>query len=303
MHNSRSDAAGPRGRRAILLAAMVSAILCGTSPASANGWLGTLRDDVRTSDPAPPPKKKKKKDGDTHFHFTYNDCDCDDCDDDGGLSELAFWFGAYTITSPIWGPCAAVGDDYSVEYTFPRFPYGGGRPGYMRIPVDAEPGRRFAGRLRVDYADNFDDLERIGGRLLLSTSTRFGLDTGMSRFEESLHGGAYDHLWLGNLNVVYRFAQSPRSQWRIGLGMNWLDDPIDTDYGFNFTYGFDFFPRRPWVFSTEIDWGTLGHAELFHFRTTAGAILGPVESYVGYEYWDIDRAQSNALLAGVRVWF
>ena len=24
---------------------------------------------------------------------------------------------------------------------------------------------------------------------------------------------------------------------------------------------------------TEIDWGTLGSAELFHFRTTAGAVL------------------------------
>ena len=61
---------------------------------------------------------------------------------------------------------------------------------------------------------------------------------------------------------MFRFAQSPRSQWRAGIGFNWLDDPIDTNFGFNFTYGFDLFPRRPWVLSTELDWGTLGEAEL-----------------------------------------
>jgi hypothetical protein len=48
---------------------------------------------------------------------------------------------------------------------------------------------------------------------------------------------------------------------RTGLGFNWLDDPIDTNFGFNFTYGADLFPRRPWVLSATIDWGTLGEAE------------------------------------------
>jgi len=276
------------------------------SGASGDGWLDDIREDVRDPGPdsTPPPKKKKKKrhDDGSHFHFHFHDCDDDD-DEDSGLYDIVGWFAAYCITSPIWGPHCAVGDDLSVEGFFPRFPYEGHWPGYMRIGVPSTAGRRFAGRFRVDYADNFDDLERIGGHLLVSTSSRLGLDTELSRFEESLHGGAHDQLWLGDCNVVFRFAQSPRSQWRAGIGFNWLDDPIDTNFGFNFTYAFDFFPRRPWVLSTELDWGTLGEAELFHFRSTAGVVLWSLESYVGYEYWDIDRSQTSALVAGVQMWF
>ncbi len=90
---------------------------------------------------------------------------------------------------------------------------------------------------------------------------------------------------------------------RAGLGANWLNDSTRTDLGFNFTYGGDFFPRKPWVLSAAIDWGTLGHAGLFRFRTTAGVILNRFEGYVGYEYLDIGSTQDNFLIGGVRVWF
>ena len=92
-------------------------------------------------------------------------------------------------------------------------------------------------------------------------------------------------------------------QWRTGFGFNWLDDPVDTDFGFNFTYGADWYPARPWVLSATLDWGTLGHAELFRFHTTAGVLVNRVETYIGYKYLDIDRTQTNSLLAGVRIWF
>jgi hypothetical protein len=74
----------------------------------------------------------------------------------------------------------------------------------------------------------------------------------------------------GNVFELSRIGPSERAQFRAGLGMNWLDDPIDTDLGFNFTYGADFFPGRPWILSATLDWGTLGSAELFRFRTSVG---------------------------------
>ena len=125
----------------------------------------------------------------------------------------------------------------------------------------------------------------------------------MSFLEEDLPGNRYDELWVGDCNLIFRFAQSPHMQWRTGLGLNWLDDPIGTDFGFNFTYGVDWFPRKPWVVSAELDWGTLGRAELFHFRTTVGAVIHGMEAYTGYEYYDVDRTQINALIGGVRLWF
>ena len=70
-----------------------------------------------------------------------------------------------------------------------------------------------------------------------------------------------------------------------------------------FTYGADLFVRRPWVVSATIDWGTLGEAELFRFRTTGGVVVHGVEVYTGYEYLDIDSTQMNGVMGGVRIWF
>ena len=76
-----------------------------------------------------------------------------------------------------------------------------------------------------------------------------------------------------------------------------------SDLGFNFTYGGDFFPHKPWVISGGIDWGTLGDAGLFRFRTTTGIILRSFETYVGYEYSDIGSTQNHFFISGVRIWF
>ena len=129
------------------------------------------------------------------------------------------------------------------------------------------------------------------------------MDSSFQYLRERLPSGDYDHLTLGDCNVVYRFAQHPNAQMRMGIGANWLKDNTRTDLGFNSTYGGDFFPRKPWVISAAIDWGTLGHARLFRFRTTAGVIVNRFETYAGYEYLDIGTTQSNALIAGVRIWF
>ncbi len=81
------------------------------------------------------------------------------------------------------------------------------------------------------------------------------------------------------------------------------DDPAETNFGFNFTYGVDFFPVRPWVLSSTVDWGTLGRSGLFRFQATAGAVVHRVETYAGYEYLDLGSTQVNSLIGGVRIWF
>ena len=88
-----------------------------------------------------------------------------------------------------------------------------------------------------------------------------------------------------------------------GLGINWLNDPSQTDLGFNFAYGIDLFPVKPLIISTVMDAGTLGHAGLFRFRTTAGVAYKRMEYYTGYEYTDIGRTHWNGLIGGVRLWF
>ncbi len=280
------------------LAAVFLLAALSVSTAAGQGQLQDARNSVRT--PRPPSSTPK-------FKFADNDDDhCHDCDDDNELETELFFLGVHltgmAVTSPFWAPHTSIDEGFETEFLFSRFPYEQG-PGYMQIAPYLKSPRRWSARLRTDYADNFDVMERIGGHLLLSTSSRWGLDTQMDYLREEFPNGTHDELWIGDCNVVFRFAQSDNMQWRTGIGMNWLDDPIQTDYGFNFTYGMDYFPGRPWVISSTLDWGTLGHTSLFRFRSTAGVIVRRFETYAGYEYLDIGQTQTSSLIAGVRVWF
>ncbi len=290
-----------------IMACLIVAL--GASSLMAQGRLSTVRDDVRRTPPTSSSHSKPEDD--------------DHCDGDSIFGEMFGKLLFHGLTSPFWGPAAVAQADFVSTAYFPRFPYQetGGyivsaswakragdsfRREHRPDPFDGylwptEP-RRWGARVRFDYGDNFDGLERVGGHLLMSTSSRFGLDTEMNYLRETFPGGE-DRLWIGDCNVIYRFAQSERMQWRAGVGFNWLDDPLETNYGFNFTYGADFFPHKPWVLSATLDWGSLGRAELFRFRSTVGVLVFGMEAYTGYEYLDVDNTQINSLIGGVRIWF
>jgi len=214
--------------------------------------------------------------------------------------------GGVCVTSPIWAPIGALGDHYEAALYFPWFPYDN-TAGHMIECPSSSPGRPWSGRFNIDYLEPFNDLIGINGRLLLSTGSRFGLDAQASHFEERRPAGRIDTLWVGDCNLVFRFAQAEKAQFRAGLGFNWLDCPDpwqrQADFGFNFTYGADFFPFKPLVLSADFDAGTLGRAGLFRFRTTGGILLNRIEAYTGYEYLDIGRGSMNLLVVGLRAWF
>ena len=133
--------------------------------------------------------------------------------------------------------------------------------------------------VRGEYADDFDSLTRYGGRVLWESRNRFGLDTSLDYYREALANDSHDDLWTGDANVVFRFAQSEYLMMRTGLGVNYMSADHGTDLGFNFTYGGDWFPMKPWIVSAEIDWGWLGDAGLFQGRATIGVNIQNVEVY------------------------
>ncbi len=169
-----------------------------------------------------------------------------------------------------------------------------------RLPV--EPSG-YSLQARTEHAGDFDRISRIGTRILFDTKTRFGIDSEVNRWSESLGDGQDDDLWTGDANLVFRFAQSLRVQMRTGLGMNWLADETGSDLGFNFTYGGDFFPKKPWVISAEVDLGTLGDETLTHARLTTGWQWRGAEVFIGYDYYEVDQTELNGFLSGIRLWF
>jgi len=259
----------------------------------------------------------------------HDDGDPDDTflfDDDEGWtgSLLEDDFGrtfAQVVLFPFSLPREILGDHGNRGCRFARKPYDGER-GFWITPEEppageaeddsglpesvlriVEPeGRRASLRPRVEFGSDFDDLERFALAGLFEHENRFGIDALWSRWREELPGSNTDELDLGDVNLVYRFAQGAHGSARAGMGLNFLDDDIDEELGFNVTYGGDILPVEPLVLSGELDFGTLGDATLLHLRGSAGVVLDHFELYAGVDYYEIDEVDLRAFSLGLRGW-
>lgn len=157
-------------------------------------------------------------------------------------------------------------------------------------------------RFEIDYAADEDDVQRMGFGLLVNATAGLGIDTGMRLFREQ-DADFRDHLWLGDINVVYELFPSETIRTRAGVGFNWLADSWGAEGGLNLTLGTELF----WgslVLSAEADLGTLGDADLFHGRATVAFRPQPhVEWFAGYDHLDIGGVAIRGAVAGLRFRF
>jgi hypothetical protein len=218
-------------------------------------------------------------------------------------------FMGLLLSTPFWLPHVALNDDLTgIRGYFLPYPYASGKAGSVttlgsHLPPPLSEARRHSFRV---LAENYWDpggIESVRGHLLFTTTSRFGFDVSHTRMEEDLGAGVTDELSIGNAHVLFRFAQGPSAQMRVGLGGMWMSDEIGTEGGFAFVYEGDFFPRKPIVLSGGIELGKLGEASVVHFRATVGAILGRWEAYVGYDALGVDSVSIGGPGLGVRCWF
>lgn len=306
-----------------LLIGLILLSACAT--VHAQGKLSSLREKMT----APKPKEKSSSSSSSHKHDDEDDDDDDDttsfgiffssdgdCHDDGyhhhhhdhdddsdGFLAKVF-LGA--VTSPFWLPVSALERDNRTETNFASFPYNHNQDGYLMFDTleqDANRDDHWAIRLRNEYGTDFNGLDRYGGRLMLDTSSRIGIDTEWNRWMEDI-GSTTDELWMGDINLIYRFAESEHAQFRAGLGWNWLqDDYLGHQNGFNFTYGFDLFPAEPFVIETTLDLGRIDSSTLVHVRSTAGVVWEHVELFAGYDFRKLDSVNLSGFVTGVTLWW
>jgi len=231
--------------------------------------------------------------------------DDDDEDDDDWLDFLA---GEATsdgldalLLFPFSLPRALLGDVTFEPATFQAYP-GRAGSGFWWTGERAGEGRSLALRPRVELGSDFDELERTAFGLDLEHESRFGLELEWGRWREDLGAGGSDELDLGELDLVYRFAQASSAAFYSGLGLNVLDDATDTEYGLNFTYGASFL-AAPFTFGFDSDLGTLGDATLTHLGFAVGLVLERFELFAGHDSWDIGSAELDCWSLGLRGWF
>jgi hypothetical protein len=264
-------------------------------------------DEVRKAASTPSPSSDEEEDDDHHH------CCCDDSSD--LLEPFAPVFGAILL-SPFTIPHTLMDDDFHHEGYFVPYPYADGFPGDMWIDRLEKPGpeyadfftddfplRRWTARVSVERGSDFSGLERIGGQVILDSSSRWGLHSSFNGYYEEHRHCRCDETFIGDVNVRYRFAQSEWAQMYAGLGVRFLSDRWDGEAGINFLYGGDFFPAQPVVFSWQVDGGSLGHAGVFHGRATLGVLWRRWELFGGYDYLNIGGVDLQGPMLGLRGWF
>ena len=286
----------------------VCALVIALMPLSSHaGKLEEVRQEVRGEDDSDEDSPSSGGDSSSASEAGFDDgCLDDDCEEGGGLIWAAIVGFAFHLPHLL-----LEGEDaYPMNGWFNRFPYQRGAPGYMEFheylaptapiettpegdyiidegtdpSVDRPPGTRpLALRLAGEYSHDLGDIHKPAGYFLFSTIWRIGLEGGITYFRERLQDGANDQLAIGDINLVFRFAQQENIQMRAGLGARLMYDAAQVTPGFNFTYGMDIYPVFPLVLSASIDLGNLGMAFCMHGRGTIGAVFYGVEIYAGWD--------------------
>lgn len=174
------------------------------------------------------------------------------------------------------------------------------------VPCDSvrvlHPSRGNA-RLRADFGSDFDDIGRFGMAFLAAQSGGWGIDVAADLYWESIDDEVREHMWVGDINLVYEWIRMDDFRSRAGLGVNWLHDSWGGEAGINFTVGADLWLTDVWSVSGELDLGTIGNATHFHGRLTTGVWFGNSQWFVGIDQRDIDTVQIHQWVTGMTVAF
>lgn len=236
----------------------------------------------------------------THYHDPWED------DDDDDLTTIAILgvVAGVVFAAPVWVPYTLLDQREEGVDSFSEYPYENGHAGFMTDGLGPQASALpFSLRAGLEYGLNFDNVHTAGGKLAVDfPSYRLTFDSGWTSYFERDGSGGTDDFTVGDVNMVVRFVESERSVWRAGIGVNWLADS-GGEAGFNFTYGIDYFPFRPVVWSSELDWGTLAGDTLLRLRSTFGLQIRDFELYTGVEYLDIREEHFTTMLFGIRYWW
>jgi len=149
---------------------------------------------------------------------------------------------------------------------------------------------------------DFDGITIGGLGLQLQAPGGLGLESSVMTIRESTDDYR-DHLWIGDVNVMYEIIPRGDLRGRIGLGVNWLSDAWGAEAGFNLTAGFDLRLSERILLSTEGDLGSLGDSDYFHGRINLARRFESTELMLGVDHFNIGGAEITNLFTGVQFRF
>lgn len=150
------------------------------------------------------------------------------------------------------------------------------------------------------YGGGVDGISQGSLDFLFQSPGSIGLDGSVRTVREQ---GFSDHLWLGDVNVVFEPICGDNLRLRVGVGVNWLADSWGSDAGFNLTTGFDAHLTERVILGGEVDLGNLGHSDFLHAQVSLGYQLEGAEFVVGFDHTNIGSVDLNSPFVGLRFRF
>lgn len=158
----------------------------------------------------------------------------------------------------------------------------------------------WGGRVTGWYGGGIDGISQGNLGVLFQSPGGIGLDGSVRTVREQ---GFSDHLWLGDLNLVFEPICNDNLRLRVGAGFNWLADSWGSDAGFNLTTGFDARLTDRLILGGEVDLGNLGHSDFLHAQISLGYQFDSAEFVVGYDHTNIGSVDLNSPFVGLRFRF
>ncbi|MEL7496305.1 MAG: hypothetical protein AAFN77_01755 [Planctomycetota bacterium] len=177
-------------------------------------------------------------------------------------------------------------------------------------PVELAPGLSTVGydwfdadsRLWASIGSDFDGLTFGSLGLTAQQARGLGLDLSVSTIRES--GTALrDHLWLGDVNLMYQILRRQRLNSALGIGVNWMGDRYGGAAGLNLTASLELKLGQRWSLRGEGDVGTLGDADFLHGKVSLQRRFESAEWSLGVEHYDIGGAEIESVFTGIGIRF
>lgn len=206
---------------------------------------------------------------------------------------------SYIFISPYSVPYTFWDDGFDTHLCFHPYPYYSTEKGYL---TESDDLKGLAFDLSSAYKIYRGDVYGVGLNFKARTNFRFEVHADYNYLEEKLDNGTKDSLYLGNINVLYRFAQNERLLMHSGLGLNILHDKEDK-FGFNYNYSLEAYPFKPMYLAIGVDLGLLGGASYVRFRTMVGVVYRSYEVNIGFESYNIGDTSLEGLIFGFKMYF
>ena len=220
------------------------------------------------------------------------------------------------VTSPFWVPAVALDAGYEQECGWPRYPYMNDKPGFAIIGESRKSNllteqywdnplfvKGWSVRSSLDYGNDFNGLNRLGGDLFLDTNFwRLGFLGHFNYSRESEDGSRADAL-IVDANVTFRTVQNEWMFLHVGLGGRMWTAYGDAHGGVNALYRGDFFPLQPLHLTTLAEVGNLDRLLFLHFQANLGFTWRHGELFIGYDFTRVSRVNLQGPAIGLRLWF